>query len=169
MNTPTRLACNPGVMAAKGAFNCYSRFEHLLKRLPMQASIKSLIPGPFSGLLLTFALCVTGTATAGEISRALFTTSIDNREPVAVVDSIDSGTDNSISFFTEVNDMSGETVTHQWTHNDKVMFEKTFEVKSARWRVWTSKTLIPGWTGSWTVNVLDNERTILTSKSFEYQ
>ena len=126
MNTPTRLACNPGVMAAKGAFNCYSRFEHLLKRLPMQASIKSLIPGPFSGLLLTFALCVTGTATAGEISRALFTTSIDNREPVTVVDSIDSGTDNSISFFTEVNNMSGETVTHQWKHNDKVMFEKDF-------------------------------------------
>jgi hypothetical protein len=139
----------------------------------MQASMKSLISGPFSGpfsgLLLALALCVTGTATAGEISRALFTTGIDNREPVAVVDSIDSGTDNSISFFTEVNDMSGETVTHQWTHNDKVMFEKTFEVKSARWRVWTSKTLNPGWTGSWTVNVLDNERTILTSKSFEYQ
>ena len=139
----------------------------------MQASMKSLIPGPFSGplsgLLLALALCVTGSAAAGEISRALFTTSIDNREPVTVVDSIDSGTDNSISFFTEVNNMSGETVTHQWTHNDKVMFEKTFEVKSARWRVWTSKTLIPSWTGSWTVNVLDNERTILTSKSFEYQ
>ena len=68
----------------------------------MQASMKSLIPGPFSGplsgLLLALALCVTGSAAAGEISRALFTTSIDNREPVTVVDSIDSGTDNSISF-----------------------------------------------------------------------
>ena len=139
----------------------------------MQTSMKLLISGPlsgpFSGLVLALALCAGGTATAGEISRALFTIDIDNREPVAMVESIDSSTNNSISFFTEVNNMSGETITHQWTHQDKVKFEKTFEVKSARWRVWTSKTLIPSWTGTWTVNVLDNERTILTSKSFEYQ
>ena len=127
--------------------------------------MKSLI----SGLILALALFTAGTATAGEISRALFTTGIDDREPLAMVDSIDSKTSNSISFFTEINDMSGQTITHQWTHHDKIMFEKTFEVKAARWRVWTSKTLIPGWTGTWTVNVLDNERTLLTSKSFEYQ
>ena len=65
--------------------------------------------------------------------------------------------------------MSGQTITHQWTHLDKVMFEKTFEVKAERWRVWTSKTLIPNWTGTWTVNVLDADRELLTSKSFEYR
>ncbi len=130
----------------------------------MQSSMKSVM----SGLILALALFTAGTATAGEISRAMFTTSIDDHEPVAMVDSIDSKTSNSISFFTEVNNMSGETVTHQWTHHDKVMFEKTFEVKAARWRVWTSKTLIPSWTGTWTVNVLDNERMLLASKSFEY-
>jgi hypothetical protein len=48
------------------------------------------------------------------------------------------------------------------------MFEKSFEVKAERWRVWTSKTLIPAWTGIWTVNVLGNDRTLLASKSFEY-
>ena len=131
--------------------------------------MESPMKTPISGLIMAIALFTTGFATAGEISRALFTTGIDDREPVAAVDSIDSSTSNSISFFTEVNNMSGETVTHQWTHHDKVMFEKTFEVKAERWRVWTSKTLIPDWTGTWTVNVLDNERTLLASKSFEYQ
>ena len=139
----------------------------------MQFSMKSLISGltygRLFGLILALALFTAGTATAGEISRALFTTGIDDHEPVAIVDSIDSKTSNSISFFTEINNMSGQTVTHQWTHHDKVMFEKTFEVKAARWRVWTSKTLIPSWTGTWTVNVLDNERMLLTSKSFEYR
>jgi hypothetical protein len=146
----------------------------------MQSSIKSLISGsltdqlsnplsgPLYGLILALALFTAGTATAGEISRALFTTGIDDHEPTAMVYSIDSNSSNSISFFTEVNNMSGKTVTHQWTHQDKVMFEKTFEVKAARWRVWTSKTLIPSWTGIWTVNVLDNERMLLTSKTFEY-
>ena len=121
------------------------------------------------GLILILTLCLSGNAAAGEISRALFTTGIDNREPVGIVDNIDSTAINSISFFTEITNMSGQTVTHQWTHLDKIMFEKTFEVKAERWRVWTSKTLIPNWTGTWTVNVLDAERELLTSKSFEYQ
>jgi len=28
---------------------------------------------------------------------------------------------------------------------------------------------VRSWIGTWTVNVLDDERTVLTSKSFEYQ
>ena len=120
-------------------------------------------------LFLTAALVLSSSSFAGEVSRAMFTIGIDNREPAIMVDSIDSSSYTSISFFTELNDLSGHNITHQWTYNDKVMFEKTFEVKTARWRVWTSKTLIPSWTGSWTVNVLDDDRTVLASNSFEYQ
>lgn len=120
-------------------------------------------------ILVASALAVCGNAAAGEVSRAIFTIGVDNREPVIMVDSIDSGSYSSISFFTELNDLQGHNVTHQWTFQDQVMFEKTFEVRGDRWRVWTSKTLIPSWTGSWTVNVLDENRTVLASKSFDYQ
>ena len=119
-----------------------------------------------------FVSAVLGLATpamAAEVSRALFTIGVDNREPVLQVDSINSSSYTSISFFTELNDLEGHNVTHQWTYNGKVMFEKTFEVKGSRWRVWTSKTLIPSWTGTWTVNVLADDRTVLASKSFDYQ
>jgi len=125
---------------------------------------------PTLKLLVMLASLATGTnSLAGEVSRALFTIGVDNREPVIMVDSIDSSAYKSISFFTELNDLSGHNVTHQWTFNDKVMFEKTFEVHGSRWRVWTSKTLIPSWTGTWTVNVLDDDRSVLASNSFEYQ
>lgn len=120
-------------------------------------------------LLFAMLLGTCPASYAGEVSRAMFTIGVDNREPVLSVDSISSGSYTSISFFTELNNLSGHNVTHQWTYDNKVMFEKTFEVKGDRWRVWTSKTLIPGWTGSWTVNVLDDDRTVLASKSFEYQ
>ncbi len=120
-------------------------------------------------LILIAAVAYSGSGAAAEVTRALFTIGIDNREPVIMVDSIDSGSYTSISFFTELQDLTSHNVTHQWTFNDQVMFEKTFEVKGPRWRVWTSKTLIPSWTGSWTVNVLDEDRSVLTSKSFEYQ
>ena len=119
--------------------------------------------------ILVAAIVLSGNSFAGEVSRAMFTIGIDNREPVIMVDSIDSSAYNSISFFTELKDLEGHNVTHQWTYDDKVMFEKTFEVKGARWRVWTSKTLLPSWTGEWTVNVLDTDRTVLATKSFEYQ
>lgn len=128
-------------------------------------SIKQLIQSVICGT----ALCAFANVAAGEVSRAVFTTAIDNREPVSTIDSADSSALRSISFFTELQDMSGQTVTHQWTHQDKVMFEKTFEVKADRWRVWTSKTLIPAWSGTWTVNVLDNDRTLLASKSLQFQ
>ena len=119
-------------------------------------------------LILTAALLCSGVGVAGEVSRAQFTIGIDDREPVIMVDSIDSSAYKSISFFTELSDLTGQTVTHQWTFQDKVMFEKSFEVKAERWRVWTSKTLIPAWTGTWTVNVLDGDGSQLASKSFEY-
>lgn len=112
---------------------------------------------------------VASSAYAGEVSRAMFTTSVEDREPVMAVDSVSSSAFSSISFFTELNDLHGHNITHQWVYNDKVMFEKSFEVNGARWRVWTSKTFLPGWTGAWTVNVLDDDRSVLASKSFEYE
>lgn len=119
--------------------------------------------------LLAITLFIGNSAIAGSVSRALFTIGVDNREPVIMVDSISSDSYNSISFFTELTDLSGHTVTHQWMFNDKIMFEKSFDVAGARWRVWTSKTLLPSWTGTWTVNVLDDDRSVLESKSFVYQ
>ena len=119
-------------------------------------------------LLSALLLIISSSSFAGDVSRAVFTIGVDNREPVLSIDSIDSSAYTSISFFTELTDISGHNITHQWVHNDKIMFEKTFEVNSARWRIWTSKTLIPSWTGQWTVNVLDDDRSILATKSFEY-
>ena len=119
--------------------------------------------------LLTITLIIGGNAFAGTVSRALFTIGIDNREPVIMVDSISPDSYDSISFFTELNGMSGETVTHQWMFDDKVMFEKSFEVGGDRWRVWTSKTLLPDWTGTWTVKVLNEDGSVLERKTFEYQ
>ena len=119
-------------------------------------------------LMLSMSLIATG-AYSGEVSRAVFTTSIEDREPVIAVDSISSSAFSSISFFTELNDLQGHNITHQWIFNDKVMFEKSFEVNGDRWRVWTSKTFLPGWNGTWTVKVLDDDRSEMVSKSFEYQ
>ncbi len=122
-----------------------------------------------SFILFILALSIGSNVLAGSVSRASFSIGIEDREPVLSVDSISAESYNSISFFTELMGMEGHTITHQWMFGGKVMFEKTFEVNGERWRVWTSKTLIPDWTGAWTVNVLDDDRSVLETKSFEYQ
>ena len=120
-------------------------------------------------VIFAIAYATGSSAFAGEVSRAMFTTSIEDREPVLAVDSISSSSFSSLTFFTELNDFQGHNLTHQWVYDGSVMFEKTFEVNGARWRVWTSKTFLPSWTGTWTVNVLDDDRSVLTTKTFEYQ
>lgn len=122
-----------------------------------------------SFILFIITLSIGSSALAGSVKRALFTIGIQDREPVISVDSISADSYSSISFFTELSNLEGKTITHQWMFDGKVMFEKSFEVNGARWRVWTSKTLIPSWAGTWTVNVLDDDRSVLESKSFEYQ
>ncbi len=109
------------------------------------------------------------TSAVGEVARAMFTVGVEDREPVLQVDSISSNSYQQISFFTELKDLEGHNITHQWVYGGKVMFEKTFEIRGPRWRVWTSKTLLPAWTGLWSVNVLDQDRRVLATESFDYQ
>jgi hypothetical protein len=118
--------------------------------------------------LFILSLFISTQLMAGSVSRSQFTSAIVDREPVDLIETL--STDNTnIIFFTELTELQGQTVTHQWLYNDVVMFEKSFDVGGARWRVWTSKSLQPGWSGTWTVNVLDGERNVILSQSFEYQ
>ncbi len=115
-------------------------------------------------LLLSAAL-----AGAGEVSRAQFTSAIDAREPVDDLTEAAAASTNKVYFFTELRDLEGQTVTHRWTYNGNTMAEVSFTPGSARWRVWSSKELLPDWTGTWTVAVVDAGGTVLTEKSFEYK
>jgi hypothetical protein len=105
---------------------------------------------------------------AGSVSRSQFTTGIIDREPVDLVETL-STDNNNVIYFTELTDLQGQSVTHQWVYNDMVMFEKSFDVGGPRWRVWTSKSLQPGWSGTWTVNTLDGDRNVILTQTFEYQ
>jgi hypothetical protein len=117
---------------------------------------------------LIFTLLLTTLAHAGEVGRSQFTTGITEREPVDEVITL-STDQNQINYFTELLDLQGHTVTHQWVYNYKVLFEKAFTVGGPRWRVWSNKTLRPGWSGNWSVNTLDQDGTVLRTQSFEYQ
>ncbi len=59
------------------------------------------------------------------------------------------------------------TVTHAWYRDGKTMAQVELNVGSANWRTWSSKRLLPSWTGFWEVKVLDQAGKVLASASFE--
>jgi len=96
----------------------------------------------------------------GKVSRGQFTSAVLDREPVDEVTSIDSTT-GTIFFFTELRNLEDTTVTHRWTHGGEVKAEVTFKVRGSRWRVYSSKTLLPEWIGDWKIEVLSEDGMVL--------
>lgn len=115
---------------------------------------------------LTFLITLLffASAQAGSVERGLFTSAVVDREPVDEVFEV-APERNQVTYFTELRDLQGRNVTHQWIHDDNIMFEKTFSVGGPRWRVWSSKTMLPEWTGTWVVNTLDGNGNVLMTQS----
>jgi hypothetical protein len=105
-------------------------------------------------------------APKGALAR--FTTAVENREPIDSVTFLE-GSAERIFFFTDLRNMNGDTVTHRWEHGGEVMAEVAFEVRSDRYRVWSSKTLRPEWLGEWRVSVVTGAGEVLASEAFTFQ
>ena len=101
------------------------------------------------------------------VARSVFTTAIDNREPVDRVGQL-SNDNAAINFFTEIRGMEGHAITHRWEKDGEVKAEVTFNVGGNRWRVWSSKNLDPSWLGNWQVSVVDEGGNLLAQESFAY-
>ena len=101
------------------------------------------------------------------VSRAQFTSAVLDREPTDDLTAIDPGSE-KIFFFTELRNMDGTSITHRWSLNGAVMAEVSFKVRASRWRVYSSKTLLPEWRGEWVVDVLDENGSVLESRTAGY-
>ena len=104
---------------------------------------------------------------SGSVPRATFTTAIINREPEDQITEL-SNNIQRIYFFTELKNMTGQTISHRWSYNDQTMAEIKFTVGAPRWRVWSSKTMLPHWLGEWTVTVANGAGEEVISNSFNY-
>ncbi len=58
------------------------------------------------------------------------------------------------------------TVTHVWYYEGKTMARVELNVGATHWRTWSSKRILPGWTGNWEVKVLDADGMVLASGGF---
>jgi len=103
---------------------------------------------------------------SGTVQRALFTSGIEGREPVDELQQVDSSRAQLV-FFSELVGFEGQEIWHRWVYQDEVMAEVVFQVGGARWRVHSSKNLMPEWIGAWRVEVVDSNGHVLASQSLE--
>ena len=103
----------------------------------------------------------------GSVVRSAFTREIDDREPTENLQKL-TNENGEVKFFTELRDMSGQTAIHRWEYDGKVVAEVEFNVKGPRWRVWSSKSLVPQWTGDWKVSVVNGAGEVISEKNLTY-
>lgn len=69
--------------------------------------------------------------------------------------------------WTRITGAEGETqVEHVWYHQDTEVARVPLRIAGSSWRTWSSKTIVPEATGSWRVDVVGPDGTVLKSESF---
>lgn len=104
----------------------------------------------------------------GSVARSIFTSDIQDREPVDQLTQI-TAPNEKVYFFTELKNLDGQTVKHRWRYMGEVVAEVAFNVGGSRWRVWSSKNLPPDQVGTWTVDVVNESGDVIASSTIEHE
>lgn len=101
-----------------------------------------------------------------QVTRAVACLEVKDREPVSI-DSVFSNRVEQIYCFTHVEGASEPTeIQHVWIHEGEEMARVSLQVRSASWRTYSSKKMLPSWTGEWKVEVRDASGGLLKTVEF---
>jgi hypothetical protein len=121
------------------------------------------------GLTLVPVFVTGAMAQAVTVVKALVCLEIVDRIPVGTGEVIPAKTER-VFCFTQVDGAQGETqITHNWYHQGALKASVVLPVRTGTWRTWSSKSLLPEWTGEWMVEILSEDGTPLDSVIFFVQ
>lgn len=121
--------------------------------------------------LMVLALSAPLGALAGEVTvlDAVLATGVENRQPVGSASTFPADV-GRVYAYTRVVGAAGEgSLTHVWYYAGQVKAQVQLPVRSDDWRTWSSKTILPGWTGEWLVEVQGADGRVLASVPFQVQ
>jgi len=93
-------------------------------------------------------------------------TGIEDRMPVGVAESFGADVEHMYLWCKVIGAADTTFVKHVWSYEGKEMASVELPVRSGSWRTWSSKTILPEWTGNWEVKVLDANGDVLKAVSF---
>lgn len=118
--------------------------------------------------VMAAAFAIPAVADEPAVARAQFTSAVADREPVDSLDSV-SVSIGRVRFFTELHGLEGRAAVHRWEHGGQVRAEVAIPVGADRWRAWSSKRLLPAWTGIWQVSVIADDGAVLGTWTLEVE
>lgn len=103
---------------------------------------------------------------SGITVEAKICTGIEERQPTGAAEKFPPEVD-MLYLWSRIDGCMDTTVVHhKWYHNGMEMANVELPVKSGYWRTWSSKTILPSWTGNWEVKVTDAEGRVLATVPF---
>jgi hypothetical protein len=104
-----------------------------------------------------------------QIESAAVCQDVVDREPVGSGDVFAKETPRVFCYCRVVGAVGETQVTHNWYYKGSLKASVKLNVRSPNWRTWSSKTIIPEWTGEWMVEILSADGTPLESIIFYVQ
>jgi hypothetical protein len=119
-------------------------------------------------LMLVLLIPLPGSAADGEldVEAVVFCASVEDRAPVGDSVAFDNDIGVVCCFSKIIGAQEPATVFHVWFYGSDEMAKVELAVKSASWRTWSTKKVLPSWTGLWRVEVQTEDGTILESAEF---
>jgi hypothetical protein len=103
------------------------------------------------------------------VEKMIFCTGIEDRTPVGESTQFFESAER-IYCYSRINGAADTLdVTHVWFYGDEEKARVDLTVKSASWRTWSSKKMLPAWTGAWRVDILGPGGEVLLSREFVYK
>lgn len=114
--------------------------------------------------LLSFSLVAEAQTVSVETLQ--FGTDVQSREVVGA-DTAFASSIGSVYCFTRITGVQDTaTITHVWYYDDDEQARVELPVRGTNWRTWSSKTVLPSWTGRWSVDVLGPDGEVLRTEYF---
>ena len=124
-----------------------------------------LVPTLLALALLLVVVTPRNAAAQNEISVELLTaTGVENRQPVGVADTFPSDV-GKVYAWMRVTGATDQAIQVVWSYGS-LTFNVPLEIGGSPWRTWSSKIILPVWTGEWTVEVLDAQGESITGTTF---
>ncbi len=121
------------------------------------------------------SLVVLGLALPGAVQAQLSV--VESATALDVIDRLPVGSDSTfvasvglVYCWTRVAGAEGEVAIHHvWFHGDQEMADIELRIGGSPWRTWSSKAIVPEWTGAWRVEVRDSAGNVIETIRFTIQ
>ena len=132
--------------------------EATMMRIGLRVLLTALLLAPLHGF-----------AGEGTVMDAVLAAGVENRQPVGAGSVFPSDVGKVYAFTRVVGAAAEGAVSHVWYHAGEVKAEVRLTVRSDDWRTWSSKTILPAWSGEWLVEVQGADGRVLASVPFQIE